>query len=159
MPTICKPLVEVTAAEIMTRDPVVIPRHLSLRAAAHLLSQSRVTGAPVVNGRGECVGVLSATDFLQWAEDHKPAEARSEVWESLWDSWPVEPGNLPEEDISAYMTADPVTAPPTITITELARHMIDAHIHRIVIVDEKRRPIGIVSSTDILAAVAQAAPV
>jgi CBS-domain-containing membrane protein len=32
--------------------------------------------------------------------------------------------------------------------------MIDAHIHRIIVVDKKQRPIGIVSSTDLLAAMA-----
>jgi CBS domain-containing protein len=34
--------------------------------------------------------------------------------------------------------------------------MIDAHIHRIVVVDEGQRPIGVVTGTDILAAVAYA---
>lgn len=52
-------------------------------------------------------------------------------------------------------------------IRELARQMIDAHIHRIIVVDDENRPLGIVSSTDLLAAlayteessVAEAAPV
>jgi CBS domain-containing protein len=35
--------------------------------------------------------------------------------------------------------------------------MIDAHIHRILVVGEDNRPCGIVTSTDILAAVARAA--
>jgi predicted transcriptional regulator len=34
--------------------------------------------------------------------------------------------------------------------------MIEAHIHRVIVVDERDQPIGIVSSTDILGAVAQA---
>jgi CBS-domain-containing membrane protein len=33
--------------------------------------------------------------------------------------------------------------------------MCDAHIHRVVIVDERRRPVGVVSSMDVLAAVAR----
>jgi CBS domain-containing protein len=36
--------------------------------------------------------------------------------------------------------------------------MLDAHMHRIIVVDEQRSPIGIVSSTDILAAIAYAQP-
>ena len=32
--------------------------------------------------------------------------------------------------------------------------MLDAHIHHLIVVDERRRPVGIVTSTDILAAVA-----
>jgi predicted transcriptional regulator len=31
--------------------------------------------------------------------------------------------------------------------------MIDAHIHRVVVVDADERPIGVVASTDVLAAV------
>ena len=34
--------------------------------------------------------------------------------------------------------------------------MIDAHIHRVIVVDEDRIPVGVVSSTDILAALAYA---
>ena len=42
------------------------------------------------------------------------------------------------------------------TIGELARRMIDVHIHRVIVVDQSGKPIGIVSSTDVLAALAQA---
>jgi CBS domain-containing protein len=52
------------------------------------------------------------------------------------------------------MTPDPVTAQPTTSIGVLARMMIDAHIHRVIIVDVERRPVGVVSSTDLLATLA-----
>jgi CBS domain-containing protein len=67
----------------------------------------------------------------------------------------IEADELPDEEVAAYMTPDPVTAPTTAPVRELARMMLDAHIHRVVIVDEGRNPVGIVSSTDILAAVAR----
>jgi CBS domain-containing protein len=63
---------------------------------------------------------------------------------------------VPGEEVACYMTADPVTAPADALVGDLARMMVDAHIHRIVVVDEEDRPAGIVSSTDILAAVAYA---
>ncbi len=62
---------------------------------------------------------------------------------------------LPPDAVAASMTADPVTARPMTPLRELARMMLDAHIHRIVIVDEGDHPVGIVSSTDVLAAVAR----
>ena len=52
------------------------------------------------------------------------------------------------------MTPDPVTVKPETSILALARMMVDAHIHRVIVVDKERRPIGIVSSTDLLAALA-----
>jgi len=44
-----------------------------------------------------------------------------------------------------------------VPIGDLANMMIDAHIHRVIVVDSNERPIGIVSTTDILAAVAREA--
>jgi CBS domain-containing protein len=58
------------------------------------------------------------------------------------------------DELRHYMTADPVTVGPETPIRYLARIMIDAHVHRVIVVDEERRPIGIVSGTDVLAAVA-----
>jgi hypothetical protein len=40
----------------------------------------------------------------------------------------------------------------------LAQNMVDAHIHRVLVVTDQNRPRGIVTSTDILAAVGRAAP-
>lgn len=53
------------------------------------------------------------------------------------------------------MTAQPVTVGPTALIGELAQKMVDAHIHRVVVVVDESRPQGIVTSTDVLAAVAR----
>jgi CBS domain-containing protein len=70
----------------------------------------------------------------------------------------VEADALPEERVSHFMTADPVLVTGDRTIHELARMMIDAHIHRVIVTDGQSRPIGVVSSTDLLAAVAYAVP-
>lgn len=69
----------------------------------------------------------------------------------------VEMEKLPNDDVRRFMTPDPVTVGPTTSIGTLARMMRDAHIHRVVVVDEERRPVGVVSSTDLLAALAEEA--
>jgi CBS domain-containing protein len=66
----------------------------------------------------------------------------------------VEVEKLPTDQVSRYMTSTPVTVRPNTPIRELARLMLDMHIHRLIVLDEQRRPIGIVSGTDVLAAVA-----
>jgi len=153
MRTVGKPITALTAADLMSRDVVVLPQHLSLRAAAQMLSRSGVSGAPVIDNEGACVGVLSATDFVHWANDGpRPAEAPCECVCADWQM--VEPESLPADAVSGYMTRDLVTASPLTGACELARMMLDAHVHRVVIVDERERPVGIVSSTDLLAAVA-----
>jgi CBS-domain-containing membrane protein len=59
------------------------------------------------------------------------------------------------EEVHQFMTSDVVSVPPSTGLVALARKMLDAHIHRIIVVDEDGRPVGVVSTTDILAAIAQ----
>ncbi len=66
----------------------------------------------------------------------------------------VEVERLPTDGVGRYMTPDPVTVAPESPIRVLARRMLDAHVHRVIVVDEKDRPVGIVSGTDFLAALA-----
>lgn len=156
MHTTTKPFVTLTAADLMSRDVVTIPQHLSLRKAAWLLSNANVTGAPVIDGRGVCVGVISATDFIHLAGAER-SSAKPEKSQCVCSEWQVvELENLPADEVCCFMTPDPVTIKPNTSIVELARMMLDAHIHRVIVVDAQRQPIGIVSSTDVLAAVANA---
>jgi CBS domain-containing protein len=74
----------------------------------------------------------------------------------LTDWQMVDVEKLPSDQVGNYMTADPVTVVADTSIQVLARMMIDAHIHRTIVVDSQDRPIGVVSSTDVLAAVAYA---
>jgi CBS domain-containing protein len=74
----------------------------------------------------------------------------------LTDWQTVEVEKLPADEVRQFMTPNPVTAQPETSIQVLARMMIDAHVHRIIVVDAERRPIGVVTGTDIMAALAYA---
>jgi CBS-domain-containing membrane protein len=151
-----KPLLDWTAGDLMSRDVVAIPHKMSLRAAAHRLAQSHISGAPVVDDKGKCVGVLSATDLMHWLDRGESAAKRPQPSEECvcadWQMVDLE--TVPVDEVCRFMTTDLVTSLPGAPIGDLAQHMLDAHIHRIIITDALGRPIGVVSSTDILAAVA-----
>jgi len=156
MLTLEKPLLSLTAADLMSRTVIMIPQEMSLRSAAHLLSQNRVSGAPVVDARGRCAGVLSSTDFVRFMKNEEQARhPHLQSWPAVYSAWQVVDSDaFPVDKVSTFMTPDPVTTNSATSIGKLAQQMLDAHIHRIVVVDEEQRPIGIVSSTDILAALA-----
>ena len=63
----CRAVHALTAGDVMSRDLVVVPQHMSVREAARLLHRARVSAAPVVDERGRCVGSLSAADVFRWA--------------------------------------------------------------------------------------------
>jgi CBS domain-containing membrane protein len=128
-----KPLSALTAADVMSREVIAVPDEMTLQDAAHLLTRESISGAPVVNAKGACIGVLSVNDFFRWFQDD-----RLEI--------------SPSYEVSTLMTTDPVTVGPATPIRDLARMMVDGHIHRLVVVDGQRRPVGVVTSTDLLAA-------
>jgi CBS domain-containing protein len=153
-----KPLFSLTAADLMSRDLVMVPREMSLQGAARLLSRARVSGAPVVDGAGRCVGVLSTTDFLGWVDEENPRSKPRTSRETACNSWQIFGSEAaPTDCVSEYMTCDPVVVLPGVTIGDVAQKMLDARIHRVIVVDHSGRPIGILSTTDILAAVAREA--
>jgi len=149
-----RPFLDLTAADLMTTPVRTIPQETLLREAAHLLTQDRISGVPVVDADGRCVGVLSSSDFVTWAGKNGNGKAIRFIapWGELIDI-----DDSSDNEIRHYMTSQPVTVGPTTSIGELAQKMVDAHIHRLLVVVDQNRPHGIVSSTDILAAVARAA--
>jgi CBS domain-containing protein len=156
-----KSLNTMTAADLMSTTVVTVPRAMSLRGAAHLLSQADISGAPVVDDSGRCVGVLSATDFIAWADRGEHAARRrpvhiGAVHHSAWQL--IDDAAAPANTVGEFMTDDPVMVTPDTPIMTLARMMRDAHIHRLIVVDAAGRPVGIVSTMDILAAVAELGP-
>lgn len=199
-----KPLLALTAGDLMNAAVVRLPETMPLRDAARLLLENQIGGAPVVNAGGQCVGVFSAIDFLRLSElradPTRPAAPPLPITCSfqrkfrthdgkevtlctlppgmcpiqveqpepggemlnvcrqpncvLMDWQMVDVEKLPTDEVRRFMTPDPITALPSTAIRTLARMMIDAHIHRIIVTDQGRRPIGVVSSTDVLAALA-----
>ena len=153
-----KSLLTLSATDVMSNHVVMIPREMSLQGAARMLGRSGVTGAPVVDSRGRCIGVLSTTDFMRWVEKDRHDGLGHGTGEPMCSAWQLpETAIEPTCRVEDFMTRDPVLVSPGTKIGELARMMMDARIHRLIVVDNlTERPIGIVSSMDILAALARA---
>jgi CBS domain-containing protein len=199
MVTTAKLLFALTAEEVMSREVVTIPRRMTLADAAGLLRRAAITGAPVIDEQGRCVGMLTSADFLRWAEGNRPRSSGSppactyqvkgrlltgetavvctlaegscplQVMQpttggrhvavclqpsGVLSDWQQVPEDAPDGTVERYMTADVVSVEPQTPLPEVARKMVDAHIHRVPVLDARGRPVGVVSSTDVLAAVA-----
>lgn len=152
-----KPLQALTAQDLMTTTVLTIHDRMSARCAARILSQAGVTGAPVIDDAGCCVGVLSTTDFLKRAGHPIVAELFASHVEYDWQI--PEQDEAADECVCSLMTPDPVAVSRDAPLGDVARRMLDAHIHRVIVADEDGRLVGIISTIDILAAVAHYAAV
>src|SRR5262245_15282459 len=106
-----KPLMTLCAADIMSRSVVTIPREMSLQGAARMLARSGVTGAPVVDSSGRCIGVVSATDFMNWMKTDHAGETTRIAEECVCKPWQIPEGvEQLTGCVDACMTKDPVLA-------------------------------------------------
>ena len=166
MPALTKSFLALTARDLMNCEVAIVPLEMGMQAAARSLNQLHVSGAPVMDKQGRCVGVLSSNDFVSCcaanrshcakhrAESNRGPCTSPDCVGSDWQM--VDTVESVEGLVRDHMTPDPVMAGPETSIFELARMMVDTHVHRVIIVDRQRQPIGIVSSTDILAGIARA---
>ncbi|MFO1095333.1 MAG: CBS domain-containing protein [Planctomycetaceae bacterium] len=147
------------AADLMTAPVLNIPHDTSLREAARLLQGSHISGAPVIDQHGHCLGVLSSNDFVTWAGDdeRRPQGPASHCgFIAPWGEM-IDIDDSPELEIQHYMRSPPIAVDPATPLGELAQLMVDSHIHRVLVAADQDRLCGVVSSTDVLAALAGAA--
>jgi CBS domain-containing protein len=64
--------------------------------------------------------------------------------------WQMVETEAPATVVRDIMTSSVVDVGPGANVTELARLMLDRGIHRLVVLDADRRPIGIVAVNDLL---------
>jgi CBS domain-containing protein len=135
-----RPTLPATVGDVMALDPVVIKANASLAEAAELLDRHHISGLPVVDGHGSLVGVVSQTDLVR---------ARSTQY--LWANWPG-------LAVRHLMTSPAITVHRSTPLVFAASRMERQHIHRLVVVadDDETLPIGVLSMTDLVHAIAMA---
>jgi CBS domain-containing protein len=147
---------EARARDIMTAEPVCVTPSTGIRALARLLEEHEVSGAPVVDQNGRVVGVVSRTDLvrrcMEGDRDVPPAylfEILAEQGQSEEDG-----GAMPEPPVCVedFMTEDPILVRPEVSAAAVARLMVEHRVHRVIVADSDRFPLGIITSLDALKA-------
>lgn len=168
--------------DIMTRDVESVAPEATLREVAELLAALHVSGVPVVEDE-RVVGVITATDLVRFEspdveppppprperseeEEKGPAEPPpgyvAELWaepgldvlERFLEARDMEADPLDRHTAAEIMTRDVVSLPPDAEIHAAAERMLRERVHRVLVMEGDRLE-GVVSSTDVLRAVAE----
>jgi CBS domain-containing protein len=133
---------QTTVGALMRTEPIVVDADAPLADAARLLDAHHIHGLPVVDALGGLVGVISQTDML-----------RARATEDLWERWPG-------LRVRHLMTSPALTIGIEATMADAAALMERERVHRLVVVGQDGAvPIGIVSTTDLVRAIVEEAPV
>ena len=159
------------AEDVMVRDVTSLRRDDTLANAAYTFLHKRISGAPVVDADGKCVGVLSVTDVLGAAE--KVAQRQAKLAEAFFSRSDLElPATMYEADLVAvrdriapaaeqpvenFMVEDIVWVRSDDTMDRVVRDFIDAGIHRVLVINSDGKLVGLITTVDVIAALMKAA--
>jgi CBS domain-containing protein len=117
------------ASDIMTRHVFTIAPEASVRDAANLLAQKRISGVPVIDDTGKMIGMLTEADII-----------------SKVDREGLKVDEIMSRNITTVIEETPVD--------EIAHLMSERKIKRVPVVRDGKL-VGIVSRADIVRAVAE----
>lgn len=148
-----------TVGEMMTTPPLTAMPDMPLKDAIQLLATHRISGLPVVDDAGEAIGEISETD-LMW----QVSGASLPAYVMLLDSvvYLTNPARYNQElhKSLGQTVADVMSRKITLInadadLQRAAQLMHDKQIRRLIVVDDERRVIGILTRGDIVRELAQ----
>ena len=118
---------KIKVIDVMTKDLIFIREDEKLAAAARVMAEKRIRALPVINENGDLVGLITTVEV---------ARAYSE-------------GKL-DLKVKDLMRRDIPVVDWDSDIYDAMRLMLSYNIGRLIVLDQKRKPIGIVTRTDLL---------
>ncbi|WP_437819794.1 CBS domain-containing protein [Sorangium sp. So ce1078] len=143
-------------AGIMTRDVICVRPEVPVDEIAALLVRHEISGMPVVDADGKPVGMVSRADVIRAAHERGDTEESERVTLHPADVVPldIEQGFYVYEPVK--VTARDVMTPVVVqlhesaTIRQAAALMAYEGVHRLPVVSDDGRVVGILSSLDVL---------
>jgi len=124
--------------DYMKKDFLTLEPEMDVLRAAQLLLKSNITGAPVLDGHGRLVGILTERDFMQVA---------------LQGFYHGEPGG----QVKKHMSLDPKYVSPDESILTVAEMFIQGRFQRYPVIDNGRL-VGVIARRDVMRALAEYYP-
>jgi CBS-domain-containing membrane protein len=129
-----------TVGSVMTTDVATVGPDTPFKAVAVLLASWNISGAPVVDDDGQVLGVVSQGDLLEHEAPHgllKPGSRQA------------------KRKAGAAFVADLMTGPAVTVRTDddvavAAKLLEQHHFHRLPVVDDAGKLVGVVSRSDLL---------
>ena len=135
-------------ADVMTRNVVTLASQQSMLEVARKFVEHDVVAAPVINENGQCVGFFSAADFLR-----RELKLRQEASNADGTS---ATSTAHQAVVSRFMSSSVQSLLPGEPLVRAARMMCEQHLHRVPVVNDEGRVVGIISTMDLVAALLNA---
>lgn len=113
---------------VCSRNLITLDYTMTLRDAARVLSEHGIRGAPVLDSEGTVVGFITTSDIAQAVANREDLDA----------------------SVTNYMRKTIFVVNEKESLTEAMRIMDFYGVGRLLVVDDQKKPVGILTRTDIL---------
>ncbi len=141
---------EVNCSSIMSKDVISVEFGTELAEAWHQFQIHDLTAMPVIDRGRRVIGIITKADFLKHAE----IERHEGLGQRLVNL--LRPSQLTHtekhEVVGQIMTKEVFTANANQSIVDLVPLMSDSEVHQLPVIDEQGRLVGIISQSDMIAA-------
>ena len=142
-----------TVKDIMTTKLITIRPETTLREITQLLLDNHISGLPVVDGQGNLVGIVSEGDLMYKEVASQSPDVLNIIGALIHTNGVQEyrqaANNLLGLTAADIMTEKVVSFSPDTSIKRVGQIMLEFHIKRVPIVEDKKL-VGIVSRADII---------
>jgi len=121
-------------SDYMTKNLITVSPETAIDSAVDILVKYKISGLPVVDAKGNLVGMLSEKDCLKvfikalYNQDHAG-------------------------DVSDYMTEQVETVAPSLSIVQVAERFVNEPYKRFPVLNENNTLVGQISRADVLRAI------
>ena len=146
------------AQDVMTRNVATTAPEASVAEVAQLLIERHISAAPVVDGEGKLLGIVSEGDLTRRPEI--AGERRTSWWLALISDEGERARDYVKthgQSVREIMTREVVSVTETTPINEIARLLEERRIKRVPVLRDGK-VVGIVSRADLLRALAVRQP-
>lgn len=141
------------AKDIMTKDIITVSPEAEIAQATKLLVEKGINGVPVVDGKGNLVGIICQSDLI--AEQKKlPIPSLFTFLDGFIRLTSIKHLEKEVRKIAAItvadaMTPNPVTVKPETSLEEVATLMVEKNFHTLPVM-EAGKLVGVIGKEDVL---------
>jgi len=151
-------VLKLTVADVMTQPVLSVRAETLLQDAVKLISDHHISGLPVVDGDGLLIGELTEQDLMvrESGVDAGPYVMLLDSIIYLRNplSWDKQVHQVLGTTVADLMTKDTHSCQQSLPLPKAASQLHDRGTQRLFVVDEARRPIGVLTRGDVVRALA-----
>ncbi len=146
------------AKDLMTENVIAVTKDTEVRELARILTANKISGAPVLDGAGKLVGVVTESDLIfQNKKVHLPtAVAILDAFFFLENPEKMEKEmkKMAGTTVADIFAEEIVTVQKDTPLDELATLMAEKNIHTLPVLDQEEL-VGVIGKSDIIRTIAE----